>query len=243
MMSNNNNIVIILAAGKGTRMKSDLPKVLHPINNKPMLINVIEAAEKLNPSKIIIVIGYKKQLVIEALIDKKVVFIEQKKQLGTGDAIKQCLPPLKGFHGNVLILSGDVPLIKTKTLLDFITIHNSNNSNASLISTNLKDPTGYGRIIKNNKNQLEKIVEHKDANKKELMINEINSGIYIFGSDTMKDKIPLINNDNSQNEYYLPDIFNFIDKKDTAIYNIEDYNEISGVNTNSQLKELEKNIN
>ena len=118
---------VVLAGGMGTRARTRVGgkktvKVMFPINNKPMLINVIETAEKLNPSKIIIVIGYKKQLVIEALKDKKVVFVEQKKQLGTGDAIKQCLPPLKGFHGNVLILSGDVPLIKTKTLLDFINI-------------------------------------------------------------------------------------------------------------------------
>tara|TARA_Y100000996_G_scaffold335422_1_gene271917 strand:- start:1080 stop:1811 length:732 start_codon:yes stop_codon:yes gene_type:complete len=236
------NIIIILAAGKGTRMNSDLPKVLHNLNNKTLLDYVLDTANNLNPKDIILVVGYKKELVIEKFQSKNVIFVEQAKQKGTADAIKYCLPKLEKFNGNVLILSGDVPLIKSKTLMQLIDTHESNNALASLISADLMDPSGYGRIIKNNKNQLIKIVEHKDASEKEKKINEINSGIYIFNSEIIKNIIPKINNNNAQNEYYLTDIFNFINEKDTSIYKIENFNEIAGINTINQLEELSKTI-
>ena len=236
------NIIIILAAGKGTRMNSDLPKVLHNLNDKTLLDYVLDTANNLNPKDIILVVGYKKELVIEKFQSKNVIFVEQAKQKGTADAIKYCLPKLEEFNGNVLILSGDVPLIKSKTLMQLIDTHESNNALASLISADLMDPSGYGRIIKNNKNQLIKIVEHKDASEKEKKINEINSGIYIFNSEIIKNIIPKINNNNAQNEYYLTDIFNFINEKDTSIYKIENFNEIAGINTINQLEELSKTI-
>ena len=123
--------------------------------------------------------------------------------------------------------------------MNFFSHHNKNKALGSLISTDLENPTGYGRVIKNKNNQLSEIIEHKDANKKQRDIKEINSGIYIFNSRTLVDKIPLIKNDNMQKEYYLPDIFNFIDKHQISIYKIKDCNEISGINTIEQLKELE----
>ena len=178
-MNKKDTIIIILAAGKGTRMNSDLPKVLHLLNDKPLLGHVIDTSNKINPKDIIVVVGYKKEMIIEKFKSKNISIIEQKGQKGTADAIKYCLPKIKNFDGNILILSGDVPLIKFETLKEFINIHHSNNSSASLISAKLKDPTGYGRIIKNNTNQLKKIVEHKDATSKQKEINEINSGIYI----------------------------------------------------------------
>tara|TARA_Y100001970_G_scaffold53533_1_gene67786 strand:- start:1496 stop:2257 length:762 start_codon:yes stop_codon:yes gene_type:complete len=241
-MNKKDTIIIILAAGKGTRMNSDLPKVLHLLNDKPLLGHVIDTSNKINPKDIIVVVGYKKEMIIEKFKSKNISIIEQKGQKGTADAIKYCLPKIKNFDGNILILSGDVPLIKFETLKEFINIHHSNNSSASLISAKLKDPTGYGRIIKNNTNQLKKIVEHKDATSKQKEINEINSGIYIFNSNILSEKIPLINNNNAQKEYYLTDIFNFINENNTAIYEIKDYNEIAGINTIEQLQQLEKNI-
>ena len=238
-MKNKPNIIIILAAGKGTRMKSELPKVLHLLKNKPLLSHVIDTSKNLSPSKIIVVVGYKKELIINQFKNDNLIFVEQKQLLGTADAIKSCLPELKDFNGNVLILSGDVPMIKVETLMNFFNRHNKYQALGSLISTDLEDATGYGRIIKNENNQLSGIVEHKDANQEQKSIKEINSGIYIFDSKILMDKIPLIKNDNMQKEYYLPDIFDFINKYQTSIYKIKDYNEISGINTIEQLQELE----
>ena len=130
-------------------------------------------------------------------------------------------------------------MIKSETLMNFLSYHDEYQALGSLISTSLEDATGYGRVIKNENNQLSEIVEHKDANQEQKSIKEINSGIYIFDSKILLDKIPLIKNDNIQKEYYLPDIFNFINKNQTSIYKIKDYNEISGVNTIKQLEELE----
>ena len=234
----NKTTIIILAAGKGTRMQSELPKVLHTINDKPMIKHVLNVAKNLNPENIIIVVGYKKEMIIESLKGNDVIFVEQRNQNGTADAIKECIPTLENFQGDVLILSGDVPLIKKKTLESFINLHNSKKSLASLISSELIDPTGYGRIIKNNNNQLIKIIEHKDATDKQKEINEINSGIYIFNSKILNEKINLINNDNKQKEYYLTDIFNYIDESNTSIYKIKNHYEISGINNIEQLENL-----
>ena len=233
------NIVIILAAGKGTRMNSELPKVLHLLKNKPLLSHVIDTSKKLSPDKIIVVVGYKKELVINEFKHDNIEFVEQKQLMGTADAIKNCLPALENCNGDVLILSGDVPMIQENTLKQFFNHHNKCQALGSLISTSLDDPTGYGRVIKTETNQLIEIVEHKDANEQQRAVQEINSGIYIFDSQTLIDKIPLIKNDNMQKEYYLPDIFNFIDKSQTSIYKTDNHSEISGVNTLEQLKELE----
>ena len=242
MNKEKDTIIIILAAGKGTRMNSDLPKVLHLLNDKTLLDHVIDTSNKINPKDIIVVVGYKKEMIIENLKTQNITIVEQKTQKGTADAIKYCLPKIKKFNGNILILSGDVPMIKFETLKQLINTHNSNNSLASLISAKLNDPAGYGRIMKNHNNQLIKIIEHKDATNEERKVNEINSGIYIFNSNILMESIPLINNNNVQKEYYLTDIFNFINEDDTAIYEIEDYNEIAGINTIEQLEELEKTL-
>ena len=238
-MTEKSNIIIVLAAGKGTRMNSQLPKVLHLLKNKSLLSYVINTSKELSPLKIIVVVGYKKELIIEQFQDDDIVFVEQKKLRGTADAIKNCLSALKNFDGNVLILSGDVPMIKANTLINFFNHHNTHEALGSLISTDLEDPSGYGRIIKSENNQLSEIIEHKDANNEQRSVREINSGIYIFDSMVLANKIPLIKNDNIQKEYYLPDIFNFIDKHKTSIYKIKDSNEISGINTAEQLKGLE----
>ena len=242
MINKTDTTIIILAAGKGTRMNSSLPKVLHEINNKSLIMHVIDCAKKILPKKIITIVGYQKDLIIKNLSKEQVTFVEQKNQLGTGHAIKMCLPALNKFDGNVLILSGDVPLIKVKTLTSFINMHNQNNSFASLITTELADPTGYGRIVKKD-SMFEEIIEQKDANEEQKRISEINSGIYIFDSKILNEKIPLIKNDNVQQEFYLTDIFNFIDKDKISTFKTQDEHEISGINTLQQLKNLEKQSN
>ena len=242
MTNKKETIIIILAAGKGTRMNSEIPKVLHEINNKSLIKYVVESAQSINPTKIIAIVGFKKELVKNNLKNSSLQFVEQKKQLGTGHAIKMCLPALKNFNGNVLILSGDVPLIKSNTLNAFINSHNKNNSLASLITTDLENPKGYGRIIKKD-NVFLKIKEHKDATEEEKKINEINSGIYIFNSKTLNEKIPLIKNKNAQKEFYLTDIFNFINNNEISTYKTFDSSEISGINTIQQLENLEEELN
>jgi len=229
--------IAILAAGKGTRMNSNIPKVLHEINGIPMIEEVLKTSQKLNPKIIIAIIGYKKQLVKDALSNYKISFAIQEEQNGTAHAIQQCEQQLKDFDGDLLVLSGDVPLITSETLYSFINLHQLNNSKASLISTNFKDPFGYGRIIRDN-NSFFQIIEQKDANEEQKKINEINSGIYLFDSKTLFKKIHLIENKNMQKEYYLTDIFNYIDKNKISVLLTKNKHEIYGINTIDQLKEI-----
>ena len=231
--------ICILAAGKGSRMNSELPKVLHEINNKPLLHFVLETSESLNPEEIILIVGFKKDMVIKSVNNFNVSFAYQEEQNGTAHAIMQCKENLINKSGQTLVLSGDVPFISKNTLKNLIEIHNKNNSLGSIISANIKDPSGYGRIIRNN-NKFIKIVEHKDANDDELQVNEINSGIYLFDTKTLIDKINLIKDSNKQKEYYLTDIFEFIDKDKISIYNTQQIDEINGINTIKQLNELTK---
>ena len=230
--------ITILAAGKGTRMNSNIPKVLHEINGTPMIEEVIKTSQKLNPKIIIAIIGYKKQLVKDALSNYKISFAIQEEQNGTAHAIQQCEQQLKDFDGDLLVLSGDVPLITSETLYSFINLHQLNNSKASLISTNFKDPFGYGRIIRDNNNGFFQIIEQKDANEEQKKINEINSGIYLFDSKTLFKKIHLVENKNMQKEYYLTDIFNYIDKNKISVLLTKNKHEIYGINTIEQLKEI-----
>lgn len=230
--------ITILAAGKGTRMNSNIPKVLHEINGIPMIEEVIKTSQKLNPKIIIAIIGYKKQLVKDALSNYKISFAIQEEQNGTAHAIQQCEQQLKDFDGDLLVLSGDVPLITSETLYSFINLHQLNNSKASLISTNFKDPFGYGRIIRDNNNGFFQIIEQKDANEEQKKINEINSGIYLFDSKTLFKKIHLVENKNMQKEYYLTDIFNYIDKNKISVLLTKNKHEIYGINTIDQLKEI-----
>ena len=234
--------VIILAAGKGTRMNSDLPKVLHPIGNLPMITRVVRTAQALRANPIIPVLGYKHELVQTALQNENVKCVLQLKQLGTAHAVMQCKDVLQNFKGNALILYGDVPLTKVDTLAHLLEIHDKDKAESTILTTDLPDPTGYGRIIRNKDNNLKKIVEEKDASDKERTIHEINSGIYVFNARTLFNILPLVKNNNSQNEYYLPDVLNLmIEKKvKVAIDKINNYLEIQGVNNADQLNELNK---
>ena len=239
-----NLVIAILAAGKGKRMKSSLPKVLHQINNKTLIENVIETSLKLNSNKIIVIVGYKKELIKNKLSNYTIEFAEQNEQKGTGHAIQQCKKNIENLKGNILILSGDVPMISQRTLSDLIKSHIENNSKASLISAEIINPRGYGRIKRDSQNCFISIVEHKDATEDELKINEINAGIYIFDIRTLFSKLSKIKNNNSQGEYYLGDVLKHIDKSEISIFKTSNQSEILGINNAEQLNEIiEKNIN
>ena len=233
---------IILAAGKGKRMKSDLPKVLHPLLGKPMLHYVIETAETIGSKQVVLVIGHKKGLVREATKDMNVRYIVQEKQLGTGHAVLQTEELFKDFNGEILVLSGDVPLLRSETLQKLIAIQLERDSLASLLTTHMPDPTGYGRIVRDNDGFVNRIVEHKDANDEIRKITEINVGIYIFKSRPLFDALPLLSNNNSQGEYYLPDIIKmYVERGEkVAALSSEDVHETHGINDLTQLKHAEE---
>ena len=243
MDSNNKNAlaVAILAAGKGTRMESELPKVLHKVGGKPMVSHVIQRAVELGAEKIISIIGYQYELVKETIGNEPTQFAIQLEQLGTGHAVLQCASQLSEFDGSVLVLSGDVPLISFSTLQNLLETHNTSATKATLLSAIVEDATGYGRVIRNPQGNLNRIVEHKDANEDELNLNEMNAGIYVFDCKTLFELLPRVGNNNSQGEYYLPDVLSLILDQGgkVAIEKTNNITEIQGVNTVQQLKDLD----
>ena len=234
--------VIILAAGKGTRMNSDLPKVLHKLKGKPLLDYVIDESELLNPKEIILVVGFKKESVIkhtESRINLK--YATQIEQLGTGHAVLQTNELLKNRKGHILILYGDVPNIKASTLQPIVNDHISNNRDLTLITAEIDDPTGYGRIIRDKNGNLLKIVEEKDCSDDEKKIKEWNPGIYIFKIPEVFKILNNIKTNNASKEYYLTDAIGLAQQSNMQIkaIKIENSDEVIGINTADQLKELE----
>jgi bifunctional UDP-N-acetylglucosamine pyrophosphorylase / glucosamine-1-phosphate N-acetyltransferase len=198
--------IVILAAGKGTRMKSDLPKVLHPLHGKPMLGYVLDTARSMRPEKNLLVVGHQAKRLMEAFRTWPGDFIEQSPQLGTGHALQIAQKELKAFQGTVLVLYGDVPLIEKETLKKLVLIHERGKAALTLISTEPENPRGYGRIIRDPQGQLLKIVEEKDATAQEKQIREINTGIYCFESGFLFSSLSKLTRKNSQREYYLTDL-------------------------------------
>jgi len=241
---------IILAAGQGKRMNNPLKsKVMYELCGKPLIYYVISQALSVGAEKIVIVVGHQKHQVIEYvsenfkdLVNKVIFFAHQDIQLGTGHAVAQTYNFFSGINAEVLILSGDVPLLKKTTLNKFINFHIVNKNSASLISAFLTDPFGYGRIIRNTEGNIINIKEEKDASFEEKQIKEINSGIYLINSLLLFDSLKKLNSNNAQKEYYLTDVFSIIKNNNFKIgaMPIEDCNEIRGVNTIEQLIELEK---
>ena len=241
---------IILAAGKGTRMKSELPKVLHEIMTKPLLGYVIDSVKNLCEENIVIV-GYKaeevKKYVCTNYETAKIVL--QKEQLGTGHAVASALSELNGYIGEVIILCGDTPLIKDSTLKEMVKTHKNNNSDLTVMSAVVDNPTNYGRIIRNSDNSVNSIVEEKDATPEQKKINEINAGIYCFNWAKISPFLSELKANNAQNEYYLTDIVKKANENNlkTAVYVIKDDKEIYGINSRENLAQaasiLQKNVN
>ena len=235
---------VILAAGKGTRMKSDLPKVLHKVLGETMVARVVARAKEAGSSRIVVVIGHKKELVEKELTGKNVDFAVQAQQLGTGHAVMITEPELKDFSGDILILAGDVPLLTSETLIKLIRTHHEEEADATVLSAIFDDPHGYGRIIRTPDGDYSHSVEEKDANDEIRKIKEINSGIYLFKSELLFHYLRFIGTDNIQGEYYLTDVLPLMrkDNKKIALQIADDPDEIQGVNTVDQLGEAEEKL-
>lgn len=232
--------VVILAAGKGTRMKSDIAKVLHKVGTKCMVVHVVECARKIARDNVHVVVGHQADEVkrqINAFYT--VTFAEQKQLLGTGDAVKAAIPGLKKEIKDVLVLCGDVPLIQENTLLRMVKNHKQIQAKISVLAVDLDDPTDYGRIIQDEHNNMVCIREESDANETEKRIKKINTGIYCFDKEFLITAIDLIKPDNSQAEYYLTDVIEIAQKRGEKIVAItmDDPGQVIGVNT---LEDLEK---
>lgn len=232
--------VIILAAGEGKRMKSKLPKVLHKVQGRTMVDHVIDAAERAGAGDICVVVGHGAQEVKEALKDRNVKFALQEKQLGTGHAVMQAGDFIEE-GADILVLYGDTPLITPETIGKLLDFHEKEGNSISIISAMVDDPAGYGHIIRNEKGEFLKNVEHKDASDEEKLVKEINTGIYCFTGEALKKGLSLIKNDNAQGEYYLPDTLEIILKEGGRVNAMiaEDAGEFAGVNSRMQLAEAE----
>jgi len=235
--------IIIMAAGKGTRMKSDLAKVLHKANGRPVIEYVLDKTTALDPDKTVLIVGHQADKVRKATSHFPVVWALQEPQLGTGHAIMQAEEPLSFFKGDILILSGDAPLVTLSTLRKLIESHRNQSAAATVLTADLTDPSGYGRIIRNgNTSDVSRIVEHKDASPEERLIHEINSGVYVFRSDTLFHSLSKISDKNAQQEYYLTDVFSicFENGEKVSACKTENADEIKGINTVEQLREVEQ---
>lgn len=245
---NNDLAIIILAAGMGKRMGSPLPKVLSKAGEHSLIEHVLITADKLNPLHEIVVIGHKGELVKEAVLagaknnlySDKVEFALQKERLGTGDAVKSALPILEDFIGTVLILSGDVPLIKAETLNTLLKTHNEQNATVTVLSMRVREENAYGRIVRDKDGYVSKIVEFKDCTDDEKNISEVNAGIYAVDSAFLKPALESLTNNNAQQEYYLTDIIEKAVKEGQIVAASlhEDPSEFLGVNTPSDLEKI-----
>ena len=237
---NNQLHIGILAAGKGSRMESELPKVLHQLNGKSLIDYVLDTASELNPDSITLVVGFQKNRVKNHIQNDNVNYVSQEQQLGTGHAALQLENQLANQSGHLLILYGDAPNIKSSTLSPIIDEHIKENRNATLITAVLDDPTGYGRIIRNQDGDLLKIVEEKDCTPDEKKIKEWNPGIYIFKIPQLFSELKRIKSNNASNEYYLTDVIELI-KENSPVQakKIGNPMEVIGINTINQLNSLE----
>ncbi|MCU1290331.1 MAG: UDP-N-acetylglucosamine diphosphorylase/glucosamine-phosphate N-acetyltransferase [Acidobacteria bacterium] len=243
--------VLILAAGLGTRMRSNLAKVLHRLDGRPLINHVCRTAQALAPGKIYIVIGHQgedvKAAVLEELDERQSEFVWQKEQLGTGHAVNAASHFLENEDSTLLVLSGDVPMIRAETLAALVQQHRTHRGKGAactILSVKLEDPTGYGRIIRDEAGLFDRIVEQKDASDEEKLTKEINSGIYCFDTRKLFSALSRVKNNNAQNEYYLTDVPSLLrhEGETIAIYHHNDSHEIEGINNRVQLAEMERTM-
>ncbi|MEN6412159.1 MAG: bifunctional UDP-N-acetylglucosamine diphosphorylase/glucosamine-1-phosphate N-acetyltransferase GlmU [Veillonellales bacterium] len=234
-------LTVILAAGKGTRMKSALPKVLHTVGGKPMVQQVLDAANQAGSSRNIVVVGFGADQV-EEVIGTQAEFVVQEQQLGTGHAVRQAERLLTDFNGTVMVLCGDTPLLEGKTLAELYAAHQAAGAAATVLTARMPDPAGYGRVIRDDSGRVLKIVEQKDANPAELAVNEVNTGIYCFDREALFEALAAINCANQQGEYYLTDVIGILTGQKAKVGAVvaEDYQQTLGINSRLQLAAAEK---
>lgn len=229
--------VAILAAGRGTRMKSDLPKVLHQLGGKSLVEWVLSSLSAVETARRLVIVGYRGELVTQALAEgadtDALEFVEQREQLGTGHAVQQLLPHLEGFQGDLLILNGDVPLLRPETIKHLLQTHREHQNAATILTAQLPNPKGYGRVFCNSQNLLQQIVEDRDCTPAQKQNRRINAGVYCFRWADLANVLPKLTADNDQKEYYLTDVVNFLDP--VMAVDVEDYQEILGINDRKQL--------
>ncbi|MDF2569291.1 MAG: glmU [Sporomusa sp.] len=236
-------MAIILAAGKGTRMKSALPKVLHQVGGKPMVQQVLDAAKFAGAVKNVVIIGFGAQAVADALAGQS-EFAVQTEQLGTGHAVMQARKELADFDGTVMVLCGDTPLLTGELLKTLFLEHGNAKAAATVLTAIMPDPAGYGRVIRDPAGQVVKIVEHKDASPAELAVNEINTGIYCFEAKDLLKALDGLTCNNAQGEYYLTDVVAILNNQGQKVWAVKapDYHETLGINSRVQLAEAESLI-
>ncbi len=227
-------VVAILAAGRGTRMKSNLPKVLHSLGGKSLVERVIDSVQPLFPSRQCVIIGYQAQEVKDAMESiPNIEFVEQKVQLGTGHAIQQLLPLLEGYSGDLLVLNGDVPLLSSETLQRLLQTHQQHQNAATILTAPLPNPQGYGRVFCNAENIVQQIVEDKDCTDAQKQNRRINAGVYCFRWQDLAEVLPHLQTNNAQKEYYLTDAVTQV--QPVMAVDVDDYQEILGINDRLQL--------
>ncbi|PYZ91547.1 bifunctional UDP-N-acetylglucosamine diphosphorylase/glucosamine-1-phosphate N-acetyltransferase GlmU [Salipaludibacillus keqinensis] len=232
---------VVLAAGKGTRMKSDLYKVLHPVCGKPMVQHIVDQLKQCQIDEMVTIVGHGAEKVKDQLGDR-VKYALQEEQLGTAHAVMQAEQALVNKQGITMVVCGDTPLLTKSTMDALLEHHESTNAKATVLTANAEDPTGYGRVLRNSQQRVEKIVEHKDATDIEKQVKEINTGTYCFDNEVLFDTLKRIGNDNVQGEYYLPDVIEILQKDGETVsaYQTEYFHETMGVNDRVALSQAEK---
>lgn len=236
-----NVAVVILAAGMGSRMKSNVPKTLHHVAGKPLLQHVLLAAQALTPERVIVVIGHGARQVQEAMRAERVTFVQQHEQLGTGHAVLQTEHALAGYEGDVFVLNGDGPLIRGETLLELLAFHRREQAGMTIATSTVPDPTGLGRIVREESGEVARIVEHNDATASEREIHEINPGLYLFNRNLFTRALKLTN-DNAAGEYYITDLVAHYRQagERVAARVVPDASELFGINDRAELARAER---
>ena len=232
---------IVLAAGAGTRMKSDKPKVAHEVLGKPLVNWVLDAAEEAGIERLVTVVGHKREQVIP-LVEDRAEIVVQEEQRGTAHAVLSCSDALADFEGSLLVLSGDCPLITSETMRALIDMRESNDAAVVVLTMEMADPTGYGRIIREADGSVARIVEQKDASPEEAAVTECNSGFYCFDAKALFEALGQVGSDNAQGEFYLTDVLEISRNAGRAVLALpaKDPNECLGINTREQLAAVEE---